>query len=91
MNICRHFIISGKVQGVFFRAGTQQQARVLKITGWVRNLTDGDVEVFACGDAEKVDQLHLWLQHGPSGAVVTAVSTDDTPFESFDEFTIQDN
>ncbi|MCP3680175.1 MAG: acylphosphatase [Gammaproteobacteria bacterium] len=89
MRIGRHFIISGQVQGVFFRAGTEQQAKALELTGWVRNLANGDVEVMACGKAEQVDQLHRWLQHGSDAAEVTALTANDVPLQLFDEFSIK--
>ena len=71
--ICKHCRVSGRVQGVFYRASTAEQARRLGVTGYARNLTDGRVEVLACGDAESVDALVAWLSIGPSAARVTDV------------------
>ena len=66
--------IFGMVQGVFFRAGTQGQARLLDgISGWVRNLPDGSVECVAEGEKEKLDKLLEWCNHGPAGAEVERV------------------
>jgi len=80
---CRRCYVSGRVQGVFFRASTQQQAERLGVTGYARNLPDGRVEVLACGKAERVDALCEWLHSGPAHAVVAAVhcepASDDTP------------
>lgn len=68
-----HAFISGKVQGVFFRDNTRDVARGLQVTGWVRNLEDGRVEVVAEGDKEKLEQLVAYLHKGPSSARVIAV------------------
>lgn len=70
---CRCFHVSGRVQGVWFRAATQQQARALGLTGHAINLPDGRVEVLACGDRQAVAQLESWLWEGPELAQVSAV------------------
>lgn len=74
-----HIYISGRVQGVCFRARTQAQAKSLCLTGWVRNLTDGRVEVLAEGSAEILEQLLAWCQQGPPSAEVTNIEIDWTP------------
>lgn len=84
--ICIHCFVSGKVQGVWYRASTKTEAEKLGIKGWARNLDDGRVEVLACGDKEKVMQLLEWLKHGPRLARVTEVTVELLPFESHDEF-----
>jgi acylphosphatase len=66
-------IVSGRVQGVFFRDSTRREAEQLGITGYARNLYDGTVEVLACGEAPAVEQLKAWLWLGPSSAKVTGV------------------
>ncbi len=66
-------VISGLVQGVGFRYGACGQARGLGVTGWVRNLAGGEVEVFAEGSAEQLDALLKWLHQGPPGARVDRV------------------
>jgi acylphosphatase len=71
-------IIRGDVQGVGFRAATAEEARRAGVSGWVRNLRDGSVEVEAEGTAEGVDRLIRWLRRGPSLARVTAVEIDDS-------------
>ncbi len=71
--VCRRFLVSGRVQGVFFRASTARQAVGLGITGHAENLPDGRVEVLACGAAEAVKSLHEWLKTGPPAARVDAV------------------
>src|SRR3546814_4494155 len=75
------FLVSGKVQGVFFRASTREQAQRLGLRGHARNLPDGRVEVLAAGDADAIDALATWMQHGPPQAREEAVereaATDD--------------
>lgn len=67
------FLISGKVQGVFFRATARHEALRLGLHGHARNLSDGRVEVVAKGGDEALGELERWLQHGPSAARVDAV------------------
>ncbi|WP_233843358.1 acylphosphatase [Dyella sp. 2HG41-7] len=67
------FLVSGRVQGVFFRASTRNEALRLGLDGYARNLSDGSVEVVACGSAEALAQLEQWLWQGPSAAHVEAV------------------
>ncbi len=64
------FIVSGKVQGVWFRASACDQARALGLRGNARNLADGRVEVLAVGDAAAIDALAAWLRQGPPRARV---------------------
>ncbi len=84
MHICNRFIVSGKVQGVFFRASTRDQALRLGISGWVRNLSTGDVELLAYGDRDSVEKLGQWLWHGPKYAEVTDVKSVHLSEASFD-------
>lgn len=67
------FFVSGRVQGVAFRAYTRAQASALDLRGHARNLSDGRVEVLAIGDAVAIERLAEWLQHGPPLARVDAV------------------
>lgn len=67
------FVISGKVQGVFFRASTRNEARRLSLHGHARNLTDGRVEVIAHGSDEALRELEQWLWQGPPAAQVDEV------------------
>jgi acylphosphatase len=71
-----HLIISGFVQGVFFRAHTQDKALELGLEGWVRNRYDGTVEAVFEGEKDKVEEMIGWCQRGPSGARVSGVSVD---------------
>ena len=66
--------IAGRVQGVYFRASACQEAQSLGITGWVRNCSDGSVELVAEGPREKLDQLIAWCHRGPTGSRVAEVT-----------------
>jgi acylphosphatase len=70
------FLVSGRVQGVAFRAYTRAQANALELRGHARNLSDGRVEVLAIGDAAAIERLAEWLQHGPPLARVDAVARE---------------
>ena len=76
------FIIRGKVQGVWFRASTQQRAEQLGLRGHARNLADGSVEVLAVGDDDAIDALERWLHVGPPLARVDAVLRLPLPLEN---------
>ncbi|MGC3980269.1 MAG: acylphosphatase [Steroidobacteraceae bacterium] len=67
------FLVSGRVQGVFFRASTRTQALRLGLTGYAKNLPDGRVEVVAIGEAAAVEALAQWLWQGSPGSNVTDV------------------
>ena len=64
------FIVSGKVQGVFFRASAREEALRLGLRGWAKNLPDGRVEVIAAGDGAALEDLAAWLREGPPMARV---------------------
>jgi acylphosphatase len=72
-----HLLISGRVQGVYYRASACREATDLGLIGWVRNLPDGRVEAVAQGLASAVDALISWCHEGPSMARVTAVEVDE--------------
>ena len=72
-NIRVRLIIEGRVQGVWFRDSTRKVANSLGVTGWVRNLPDGNVEAVAEGPAEQVQKLVEWCHQGPPYAKVTNV------------------
>jgi acylphosphatase len=65
-----HVLVSGRVQGVFFRATAAREARARGVVGWVRNLDDGRVEAVFEGEEEGVRAMVDWCRHGPRGAVV---------------------
>jgi acylphosphatase len=73
MKVRAHVLVSGMVQGVFFRSETRYEAKKRSITGWVRNLPDGRVEAVFEGEEEKVKELINFCKRGPPGARVTSV------------------
>ncbi|WP_029653603.1 acylphosphatase [Marinobacter daepoensis] len=82
-----HLLVNGKVQGVYYRASTEQTARRLGLTGWVRNLPDGRVEILAEGELPQLDALRTWCLAGPKEAVVDGVSVhEETPTNEFTGF-----
>jgi acylphosphatase len=81
-------IVSGKVQGVFFRQSTKELATALDLKGQVKNLSDGSVEIIAVGEAEQIDRLVRWCWSGPPRAKVEQVAIKDLPSRSFDKFSI---
>lgn len=85
---CDYFEVSGKVQGVFFRAHTQEVAESLGVTGWVKNLANGNVAVLACGDNDQLDQLEKALQEGPRMARVDNVDRQPSDRADYDGFQI---
>ncbi|HLB42468.1 MAG TPA: acylphosphatase [Gammaproteobacteria bacterium] len=84
--VCIHYFISGKVQGVWFRASAKEQADQLGVTGWVRNLSDNRVEVLACGNQEKIAILQEWLKIGPKFAQVTHLLAEELPYKEYRGF-----
>ncbi|MDF1653832.1 MAG: acylphosphatase [Coxiellaceae bacterium] len=83
-----HAFVNGKVQGVFYRDSTRVQATQLKLTGWVRNLDDGRVELKAFGSDQQLNRLVAWLETGPMLARVSDVQVASIPFEKYEEFHI---
>ncbi len=86
---CRHAYVSGKVQGVYFRQATQEQADALDLDGWVRNLADGRVEVLFEGEAEAVERLQQWLQQGPQQAEVSGLEVSQAPLQGIAGFIVR--
>jgi acylphosphatase len=80
------FLVSGHVQGVFFRASTQSRARELGLVGHARNLDDGRVEVIAQGSDAALDALGRWLHDGPSAARVDAVAREEIAEQAISAF-----
>jgi acylphosphatase len=85
---CRHFRVTGRVQGVFFRDSTRQVAQNLELTGYARNMPDGSVEVLACGSSEALERLAEWLQSGPPSARVANVEAAAVDVAKPPSFTI---
>lgn len=72
-----HVFVSGRVQGVFYRARTKEQAERLGLTGWVQNLSDGRVEALFEGEKERVEEMIEWCREGPRGARVEGVEVGE--------------
>lgn len=85
--ITKKYIVSGKVQGVWFRASTKSVADRLGIKGYAKNLADGSVEVIATGTQESLEALHTFLQIGPELADVKSVVELETEAYRVDTFT----
>ncbi|MBN2014619.1 MAG: acylphosphatase [Candidatus Altiarchaeota archaeon] len=89
-SIQAHVYVSGRVQGVFFRASTRDEARRLGLTGWVSNLPDGRVEAVFEGEEDLVKEMVGWCHHGPSYASVSDVKTEfNKASEKFRDFEIR--
>ncbi len=76
-----HVLIEGRVQGVFFRASTRDEARALGLTGWARNLPDGRVEALFEGDKRAVENMLAWCHKGPPYAYVDRVEMEWQPYQ----------
>lgn len=86
---CIHCLVSGRVQGVWFRASTQREARRLGLTGWVRNLPDGRVELMASGPEAPLKALKRWLHRGPPAAQVEEVITNSAEDLDAEDFVVR--
>ncbi len=86
--ICKRITVVGKVQGVYFRASAQEKAVELSLTGEVRNLPDGNVELIACGSSDSVQRLIDWCHEGPPRAKVEQVLVEDWDVRGYDGFRI---
>ncbi len=85
-----HVVIEGRVQGVFFRASTREEACSLGLCGWVKNCLDGHVEAVFEGERDKVEQALRWCQKGPPGAMVRNVEVNwEDATGDFDSFSIK--
>jgi len=84
----RHYniIVSGRVQGVFYRASTKQMADILGVKGFVLNLSDGTVYIEAEGEEEVLVKFIQWCHHGPDRAEVSHVSVHEAPLLGFEMF-----
>jgi acylphosphatase len=87
--IARHVSVSGRVQGVFFRAWTREQAEALGVTGWVRNCPDGHVEAHVEGQESAVEQMLDLLRQGPPAAEVENLRIWDVEPCDFDGFEVR--
>jgi acylphosphatase len=87
--IARHFVVTGRVQGVAFRWSTKATADRLGVRGWVRNRPDGSVEGWAEGEAGAVEALVAWLERGPGGARVASVTVEEAVPAAVEAFQIR--
>ncbi len=87
--IARRVVVSGDVQGVFFRDSTRSEANRLGVTGWVRNRPDGRVEAFVEGPPDAVARLVRWCDEGPRHATVSDVRVSEAEPEGHDRFSIR--
>ena len=78
---CVRYLVSGRVQGVFYRVSTRDKGRSLGLNGWAKNLPDGRVEVLACGNDQQLKELEDWLWQGPDYASVSEVVTEVVEIE----------
>ena len=87
--IAKRVIVSGRVQGVFFRDSTRRAAQTRGVSGWVRNRDDGTVEAHFEGDDDPVDAMVQWARSGPSRAEVTGVDVRDAEAEGLEGFVVR--
>ena len=83
-----HLLISGKVQGVFYRATAKKVAKQLQISGWIKNTSKGHVEALITGEAESLKKFIVWCRMGPDKAEVEKVEVENREATSFEDFTI---
>lgn len=81
--------VSGKVQGVWFRASTQDKANELGLAGYAKNLPDGRVEVLMSGNHDQISQLHEWLKVGPKLANVSDVTYEEVAWQEHERFAVK--
>jgi acylphosphatase len=85
-----HVVISGRVQGVWFRASTRDKAQQLGLTGWVKNTSEGNVEAVFEGEEKLINEMLDWCHHGPPLAQVKNVEIKKRrPSNDFDDFSIK--
>lgn len=90
-NVRAHMLVSGRVQGVFFRRRAQEKARELGLTGWAHNLIDGAVELACEGEKQKVEQFVEWCKEGPPLAKVEKCEVAHEPYKGeFSDFEIRE-
>lgn len=89
MSSAVHLIVHGRVQGVWFRAGTQEQALQLGACGWVKNCPDGTVEIHAEGVKEVLEQFIAWCRKGTPAAQVSSLDIEWTHPQGLNNFEIR--
>lgn len=86
--VCYRCIVEGRVQGVYFRGSTRGEAVRLGVSGYARNLSDGRVEVLACGERAAVSELCAWLRTGPPMARVSTVTCEPREYQPCSGFSV---
>ena len=90
MKVRAHVLVSGNVQGVFFRSNTRSHASMNQITGWVMNLPDGRVEVVMEGNKGRVETLIEFIRQGPAGASIDGLEISwEKPTSKYNSFEIR--
>jgi acylphosphatase len=84
-----HIIARGRVQGVCFRACTRDKGLELGLTGWVKNCSDGSVEIHAEGNNSDLEKFIAWCNHGPDAASVSSLDIDSVKSESMTSFDVR--
>lgn len=85
----KHLIITGKVQGVFYRASAKEKANKLNIRGWIKNTATGNVEAIVTGNMQQIEDFIQWCKSGPAKATVSNVIIHNQEFREFDSFKIE--
>jgi acylphosphatase len=86
--ICVHVRVSGRVQGVFYRAFTQNKAREMGIKGWVKNVPGGGVEAVLEGERQKVGELLALMKAGPEGSMVLGMELSELKCKGYEDFEV---
>jgi len=87
--VCRHILVSGKVQGVFYRDSTCQQAQNLNLSGYVKNLATGQVEIEVCGEQSNIEEFQKWLWKGPIMSKVENIQLQGISIMNYSTFDIR--
>ena len=87
--VAKHVRVTGRVQGVFYRAWAQSQARELGVSGWIRNCPDGSVEAHLGGEENCVERMIERMRKGPSNAQVDEVDVEDAAVENLGRFELR--
>lgn len=88
--ISKHCYVLGIVQGVFYRKQTEKKAKSLKVTGWIKNLSDGRVEAIISGEEKVINDMLKWMQFEVKNASVIDIEVFEVQYNRFDTFEIVD-
>ena len=87
--MCKTYKVAGRVQGVFYRVSAREKAQQLNLRGWVKNLPDGQVETYACGQSEQLGEYEQWLKNGPRLAKVLGIDVETSACTQSEGFEIK--